>query len=227
MSKRINRQTGELCKRMWQLQSFTFSPLAENTYLLWNGNKHCVIIDPGCYTAAERQTLQSFITANELQPRLLLNTHCHLDHVFGEKWVAETYGLVPHIHLNEQFVMQFAEASGQMWGIPFTNYTGPFRFLAEGQTLHLGEDELQVLYIPGHSPGHVCFYCPAQGFVVAGDTLFTGSIGRTDLPGGNHITLIERIKSELFSLPDDTIVYPGHGGSTTVGEEKRSNPFLQ
>lgn len=212
---------------MLQIQSFTFSPLAENTYLLWNENKEAVIIDPGCYDTYEKEELRAFIELNKLQPKLLLNTHCHLDHVFGEKWVAETWNLVPHIHSNEQFVMNYAESSGQIWGVPFINYSGPFHFLAEGQIIKLGEDEMKVLYVPGHSPGHLCFYCPAQGFVIAGDTLFAGSIGRTDLPGGNHATLIERIKSELLSLPDEMVIYPGHGPATTVGEEKKNNPYLK
>lgn len=212
---------------MWQLQSFTFSPLAENTYLLWNENRETIIIDPGCYHTYEKEELRAFIENNKLEPKLLLNTHCHLDHVFGEKWVAATWNLVPYIHTHEQFVMKFAESSGQMWGVPFTSYTGPFHFLQEGQTVELGKDACKVLYVPGHSPGHICFYSQLQHFVIAGDTLFAGSIGRTDLPGGNHATLIERIKSELLSLPDETIIYPGHGPATTVGEEKRNNPYLR
>lgn len=212
---------------MWQLHSFTFSPLAENTYLLWNEKREAVIIDPGCYYTYEKEELRAFIGKNHLSPKLLLNTHCHLDHVFGEKWVAETWKLVPYIHTNEQVVIKFAESSGQMWGIPFTSYTGPFHFLQEGQMTGFEEDKLKVLYVPGHSPGHICFYCEPQQVVIAGDTLFAGSIGRTDLPGGNHATLIERIKSELLNLPDETIIYPGHGPATTVGEERRSNPYLR
>jgi hydroxyacylglutathione hydrolase len=212
---------------MWQLQSFTFSPFAENTYLLWNENKDTVIIDPGCYESYEKAKLQDFIQQNGLLPKLLLNTHCHLDHVFGEKWVAETYKLIPHIHFNEQFMMERAEMAGELWGVPFTNYKGPFEYLEEGQVITLGKDKIKVLYVPGHSPGHVCFYCSEQNFVIAGDTLFAGSIGRTDLPGGDHATLIEYIKSQLLTLPGATAVYSGHGPSTIIEEEKRSNPYLQ
>lgn len=212
---------------MWQLQSFTVNPFAENTYLLWNGNREAVIIDPGPYESYEKAKIKDFIEQSGLQLKLLLNTHCHVDHVFGEKWVAETWGLVPHFHASEQMVMDRAEMAGDMWGVPFTNYSGPVEYLTEGQIIQLEMDELKVLYVPGHSPGHVCFYCPAQGFVVAGDTLFAGSIGRTDLPGGNHATLIERIKTELLTLPAETVVYPGHGPATTIGKEKVSNPFLQ
>jgi glyoxylase-like metal-dependent hydrolase (beta-lactamase superfamily II) len=124
-------------------------------------------------------------------------------------------------------VLQFAPASGKMWNLPFDNYEGPLQWLEAGQEIRLGEDILKVLFAPGHSPGHVCFYCAEQGFVVGGDVLFQNSIGRTDLPGGNHATLIESIRSQLFTLPDDTVVYPGHGPSTTIGHEKRHNPFLQ
>ena len=209
---------------MWQLQSFTFNPFAENTYLLWNENREAVIIDPGAHESYEKAKIKDFIDQNGLQPKFLLNTHCHLDHVLGEKWVAETWNLIPQFHLNEQMVMDRAEMAGQLYGVTFTNYSGSIQYLQEKQIIKLGDDELQVLYVPGHSPGHVCFYCPAQGFVIAGDTLFAGSIGRTDLPGGHHATLIERIKSELLTLPEDTVVYPGHGPATTVerGEEKQT-----
>jgi hydroxyacylglutathione hydrolase len=212
---------------MLQIASFTFSPIQENTYLLYNSLGDACLIDPGCYTKHEQNELDGFIKNKALTVRMLLQTHCHLDHVFGLKWAAETYGLHPWIHPNEQQVLQLAPISGQMWNLPFDNYNGPLQWLKEGQILKLGDDELKVLFAPGHSPGHVCFYCEAQGFVIGGDVLFQRSIGRTDLPGGNHRVLIESIREQLFTLPDETIVHPGHGPATTVGEEKRFNPFLQ
>jgi len=212
---------------MWQIKSFTFSPLGENTYVLWNDNKDAVIIDPGCYHSYEKEELKSFITKSALTPKYLLNTHCHLDHVFGEKFVAENWNLVPHIHTNEQQVMAMGEAAGERWGLPFENYKGPFVFLKEGEKIQLGTEELFIIAAPGHSPGHVCFYVAAQNFIIGGDVLFRGSIGRTDLPGGNFDVLINSIKTQLLVLPDDTTVYSGHGPATTIGIEKKQNPYLQ
>ena len=212
---------------MLQIAMFTFSPIQENTYLLYNGEGQAALIDPGCYFPEEREQLSGFIAEKGLQPAYLLQTHCHLDHVFGLKWAAGHWGLTPQIHCNEEMVLQFAPASGKMWNLPFENYEGPLQWLTEGQEIRLGSDTLQVLFAPGHSPGHVCFYCATQGFVIGGDVLFQRSIGRTDLPGGSHSVLIESIRSQLFTLPDDTVVYPGHGPATTIGEEKRHNPFLQ
>lgn len=211
---------------MLVVKAFTFSPVQENTYLLYNEQKQAVLIDPGCYFDEERQELLQFLNEHELQLQLLLNTHCHLDHVFGNKWVHEQFGLELHLHPKEQQVLEFAPASGLMWNLPFDNYTGPLHFLQEGQKMELGTDELEVLFAPGHSPGHVCFYCRRQGFVVGGDVLFRESIGRTDLPGGNHATLLQSIRTQLFTLPNETVVYSGHGEPTTIGHEKRYNPFL-
>lgn len=211
---------------MFTVKAFVFSPLQENTYLLYNGEGNAFIIDPGCYFEEERETLGRFLQQNKLNPVKLLNTHCHLDHVFGNKWIHETYGLELHIHRLEQQVLSFAPASGLMWNLPFDNYNGPLHFVAEGEEINLGDDTLSVLFAPGHAPGHVCFYCKAQGFVIGGDVLFRESIGRTDLPGGDHATLLNSIRTQLFTLPDETIVYSGHGPATTIGYEKRHNPFL-
>lgn len=212
---------------MLQIKVFVFSPIQENTYLLYHESGDCIIIDPGCYEDAEREELRSFILQKGLQPRMLLNTHCHLDHVFGNKFVAETWGLTLHLHRREEPVLQFAPASGLMWGMPFDNYQGDFIYLQEGDEIKLGADVLQVLEAPGHSPGHVCFYCKEQGFVIGGDVLFRGSIGRTDLPGGDYDTLISSIRNKLLVLPDETVVYNGHGEPAIIGVERKNNPFLQ
>jgi hydroxyacylglutathione hydrolase len=211
---------------MFTVKAFTFSPVQENTYIVYNEQKKTFIIDPGCYFDEERDELASFVQQTELQPIQLLNTHCHLDHVFGNKWIYETYGLELYLHANEKQVLDYAPASGLMWNLPFDNYNGPLHWLNEGDEIMMGDDKLTVLFTPGHAPGHVCFYCKEQNFVIGGDVLFRESIGRTDLPGGHHQTLINSIRTQLFTLPDETIVYNGHGPATTIGHEKKYNPFL-
>ncbi len=212
---------------MLSVKIFTFSPVAENTYVLFNQQNDAIIIDPGCYSDAEKNELNFFLEKNALTPVQLINTHCHLDHVFGNKWVHETYGLELFIHPDEEQVLRFAPEAGNMWGLPFENYDGPLHFLNENDVLKLGNDELKTLLTPGHSPGSICFYCEAQNFVIGGDVLFRESIGRTDLPGGNHFALIESIRQKLLVLPDNVTIYPGHGESTTIGYEKTHNPYLK
>src|SRR5215472_7495052 len=179
---------------MIKVEYFTFNPLAENTYVLSNEKGNAVIIDPGCYFTEEERTLQSYITENALKPLLLINTHCHLDHVFGNHWVHKTYGLELHIHKDETKVLEFAPAAGNMYGLSFTNYKGPLHYLKEGDEILLDNDKLKVLFTPGHSPASICFYCQAQNFVIGGDVLFYESIGRFDLPGGNEQQLYESIR---------------------------------
>ena len=212
---------------MFNIKTFVLSPIQENTYILYNESKKCIVIDPGCYYSEERDQLKQFIESNSLEPVYLLNTHCHLDHVFGNKFIADTYGLTLHLHELEKKVLSFAPTSGLMYNLPFDNYTGSFIELKEGDKIYLDKDELLVIEAPGHSPGSICFYCAAQHFIVSGDVLFQRSIGRTDLPLGNHETLLESIREKLFVLPENTVVYSGHGASTTIGEEKKYNPFLQ
>jgi glyoxylase-like metal-dependent hydrolase (beta-lactamase superfamily II) len=212
---------------MLTVKSFVFSPVAENTYILFNDNKECCLIDPGCYSYQERKELKDFITDYSLAPKYLLNTHCHLDHVFGNNFVFENYGTVLHIHEKEKPVLQYAPLSGINWGLPFDSYKSELVYLKERDIIRLGNDELKVLFAPGHSPGHICFYCAKQNFIVSGDVLFRLSIGRTDLPGADHKTLIDSIRTNLFTLPDEVIVYCGHGEPTTIGFEKKHNPFLK
>ena len=212
---------------MLKIKSFVFSPIQENTYLLYNEFNDCIIIDPGCYFPEEQDELHAFITQSRLKPWMLLNTHCHLDHVFGNKFVAETYQLTLQLHEKEKLLLDYAPTSGLMYNMPFDNYVGEYIYLKEGDIIKLGEDELRVIEAPGHSPGHICFYCAKQNFIISGDVLFNRSIGRTDLPGGDHQTLINNIRKKLFVLPDETVVYSGHGPVTTIGQEKAENPFLQ
>jgi glyoxylase-like metal-dependent hydrolase (beta-lactamase superfamily II) len=211
---------------MIHIKAFTFSPISENTYVLYNDAGKAIIVDPGCYFPAEEETLKNCLIDNGLTPVYLLNTHCHLDHVFGNKWVHETYGLELHMHPNEASMLELAPVSGERWGLPFQNYAGPLHYLNDGDTLFLDETEIQVILAPGHSPGSICFYLPSQGDLIGGDVLFRGSIGRTDLPGGDSETLLTSIREKLWVLPDETVVYSGHGIKTTIGYEKRNNPFL-
>ena len=211
---------------MLQVQSFIFSPIQENTYLLFNEFKHAIVIDPGCYFDDEKQALKSRIIDSGLTPLALLNTHCHLDHVFGNKFIAETFNLTLHLHEKEKQVLAYAPTSGLMYNMPFDNYSGEFILLKEGDKISLDEDELHVIEAPGHSPGSICFYCARQNFLIGGDVLFQRSIGRTDLPLGDHQTLLNSIRKKLFILPDETVVYSGPGPATTIGVEKRENPFL-
>lgn len=212
---------------MLKIKSFQFNPIQENSYILYNGFNECIIIDPGCYSDEEKDTLVNFIELNGLTPKILLNTHCHLDHVFGNRFLANKYNLTLCIHENEIPVLQFAPASGLMYNLPFDNYTGNYIFLKAGEEIKLGNDSLQIRFTPGHSPGSLSFYHKEGGFVLSGDALFNGSIGRTDLPMASHQQLISSIKDQLFTLPDETVVYSGHGPSTTIGDEKLYNPFLQ
>jgi hydroxyacylglutathione hydrolase len=212
---------------MLAVKSFTFSPVEENTYILHNEQKECCIIDPGCYFPEEREELKMFIEKTGLSPVLLLNTHCHLDHVFGNKFVYDTWNLSLHLHANEKPVLDFAPQSGQIWQLPFDNYEGPLVYLKEGTTVKIGDNELEILFTPGHSPGSISFYSEPGGFVIGGDVLFHGSIGRTDLPGGDFATLVNSIQTKFFTLPDETKVYSGHGPMTTVGLEKMNNPFVK
>jgi len=212
---------------MLSVQPFTFNPVQENTYIVYNDAKECCIIDPGCYFASEEQQLVDFVETNGLKPLYLLNTHCHLDHIFGNRFIHKRYSLTLHLHKLEKQVLDLGPVSGQMWQLPFDNYDGELKYIAEGDTIKLGDEELEILFTPGHSPGHVCFYSKEHKFLIGGDVLFQGSVGRTDLPGGDFATLEESIKTKLYTLPEDVIVHPGHGDSTTIGEERKTNPFVK
>ena|SRR5688572_17886860 len=212
---------------MLHVKGFTFNPVQENTYVLYNDESECCIIDPGCYFQEEKDELRNYLEKTGLKPLLLLNTHCHLDHVFGNKFVQDAWGLTLHLHEKEKPVLDFAPAAGQMWQMPVENYDGELIFIKEGENIPLGKEKLKILFTPGHSPGSVCFYDERDGFVIGGDVLFNSSIGRTDLPGGDFNTLINSIQTQLFSLPDETKVYPGHGPMTTIGFEKMNNPFVK
>lgn len=207
---------------------FTFNPFQENTYVVYDETGECVIFDPGCYEAHERIELANFISENKLQPVRLINTHCHIDHVFGNKFVADTWSLELEIHKGELPVLEAVPQISQMYGIPMGQPSpAPGKFIEEGDVIEFGETRLEAIFTPGHSPASLSFYCPDGNFLIAGDVLFRESIGRTDLPGGNFETLIASIQNKLFPLGDDVKVFPGHGPSTTIGFERKHNPFLR
>ncbi|WP_295128974.1 MBL fold metallo-hydrolase [uncultured Chitinophaga sp.] len=212
---------------MIEIKYFTFNPFQENTYLLINDKNDCIIIDPGCYFENERKELLDYIDNRQLKVARLLNTHCHIDHIFGNKLVARTYQVGLEIHMADKLVLDRSPQVGTMYNIPFEPSVEPSSYLEEGAKIAFGDDELEVLFTPGHSPGSVSFYCAASQFVIAGDVLFFQSIGRTDLPGGDHETLLSSIRTKLFTLPDEVKVYSGHGKPTTIGYEKENNPFLK
>ena len=211
---------------MANVKFFTNNPYQENTYILYDETGECAIIDPGMYTAAEQNEVVKFITANKLTPVLLLNTHCHIDHVLGNKFVFDNYGLKPQFHIGEQEVMDAVSAYAPSMGIRYELSPSPDNYLPELGTVKFGNTELTLIFAPGHSPAHLCFYDKADNLLIGGDVLFYHSIGRTDLPGGNFVQLVENIEQKLFTLPADCTVYPGHGPKTTIGFEKETNPFL-
>ncbi|WP_367393090.1 MBL fold metallo-hydrolase [Lewinella sp. LCG006] len=212
---------------MAQVVQMTFNPFQENTYIVYDATGECVIFDPGCFEAHEKQALRKKIEDLNLRPVRLINTHCHLDHVFGNKFVAETYRLPLEIHALEAPVLAMVPQVCQMYGLPLPEESPePGKFLKEGETITFGNTVLKMLFTPGHSPGSLSFYCAEDKFVIAGDVLFYGSIGRTDLPGGDHDTLITAIKTQLLPLGDDITVHPGHGPATRMGYERKNNPFL-
>jgi hydroxyacylglutathione hydrolase len=211
---------------MISIQSFAFGPFQENTYILYDESKECIIIDPGCYDEAERTELSDFILKSGLKPVRLINTHCHLDHVFGNKYVAEKYNLKLEINELDLPVLNSFMMVANMYNLKAEASPEPSVFLNEGDVIEFGNSSLEILFTPGHSPGSITFYSSKQKFMIVGDVLFYGSIGRTDLPGGDYNTLIESIKNKLLPLGDDYLVYNGHGTSTTIGFERNNNPFL-
>lgn len=210
---------------MVEIKSFTFNPFMENTYVLYDETKEAVIIDPGCYEPEEQSMLTAFIKDENLKPKFILNTHCHIDHVLGNAFVKKTYGIQLIIGEKELETLKAVEAYAPNYGFRAYEATEPDSLLKEGEEINFGNTTLHHLFVPGHAPGHIAFYDDTKKFIIGGDVLFEGSIGRTDLPGGDFETLIKSIHSEFFKFPDETIVYSGHGMHTTIGNEKSSNPF--
>lgn len=208
-----------------QVQAFTFNPFQENTYIIYNERKHCWIIDPGMMMPTEEAGLQTFIDQNNLEVKGILNTHCHIDHILGVDFVVNTYKVPFWIHEQEIPILQNAANTARMFGFDYAGVNAPFHIFKQTE-LQLDDTLLQLLHVPGHSPGSVAFYNAQDNWVISGDTLFEQSIGRTDLLMGDYDTLIKSIRDKLFTLPASTTVYSGHGNPTNIGKEANSNPFL-
>jgi glyoxylase-like metal-dependent hydrolase (beta-lactamase superfamily II) len=211
---------------MINLHYFTFNGFQENTYVLYDETKECVIIDPGCYSNEEQQTLVSFVTKNGLKPVKLLNTHCHIDHVLGNSFVANKFNIGLEMHEKDLPTLHATPEYGHLYGFNIEESPEPTALLEEGDKVKFGNSELEVIFAPGHCTGHIVFLARDEKFMVSGDVLFYGSIGRTDLPGGDYNTLINSIKTKLLPLDDDYKVYSGHGPMTSIGFERENNPFL-
>lgn len=212
---------------MTKVHQLTYGPFGENTYLIVDQNDNALVIDPGMYYPEENARMFEYLNTQKITPQRLLLTHAHLDHVFGVNWFFENHKLTPEVNASEKVVYDSAQAVAMQYGLEMKPLVVPTVGLVPGDEISFGGSTFKILFTPGHSPGSVCFYNEAEKYVIGGDVLFQGSIGRTDLPGGDFDTLIRSIRTELFTLPDDVIVYSGHGPLTTIGQEKISNPFLQ
>lgn len=211
---------------MLKIKTFTFNPFQENTYLLYNEQNEAILIDPGCYEEYEKQELSQFLEDNNIELKLLLNTHCHVDHVLGNNFIEQKYQLITRMHELELPIFRAVSSYASNYGFIYQAASESTEYLLDFEQINFGDDTLEVLFCPGHSPGSVCFYNAKQNLLIAGDVLFYRSIGRTDLPGGDHATLLRSIKNRLMNLPAETVVYPGHGPSTTIGAENQYNPFI-
>jgi hydroxyacylglutathione hydrolase len=210
---------------MLKVASFVFNPFQENTYVLHDETQSCIIIDPGCFEKNEKEELVHYIRGNGLTVTMVLNTHCHIDHVLGNAFVKQKYNVPLYLHEIEVPYLRAVKTYAPNYGFSGYEDSLPDGFLNDNDVIKCGGQELRVIFTPGHSPGHVTFYHKESKSLLGGDVLFYNSIGRTDLPGGNAETLIQSIHQRLFTLPDDVTVYPGHGPQTSIGFEKRTNPF--
>jgi hydroxyacylglutathione hydrolase len=203
-----------------------FSPIEVNTYILADQSGDCAIIDCGCYNTVESEKLAAFIKKKNLKPVLLLNTHCHLDHIFGNKFILDNYNLRTLSGESDEMNRKNSVQHAMFFGLTMDKPPEPESFVTDNQVIAFGTTELVALHVPGHSPGSMAFYSEKNECVFTGDALFAGSIGRSDLPGGDHDTLIKSIRNKLFILPPSTVVYPGHRNETTIEKEMTSNPYF-
>lgn len=211
---------------MIKVQKFVVNPLGENSFILSDETGECIFIDPGFYYEEEYEEIREYVKSNNLVPVKITNTHCHFDHIMGVEFIREEYKIPFFAHPGDIFWIERAVEQGKIFGFEMSPVSVADSFLEENKFVEFGNSRLKIIHVPGHSPGHVVFYSEKDKFLIAGDVLFYGSIGRTDLPGGNYETLISGIKSKLFELPDDALVYCGHGPETKLGFEKKNNPFL-
>ena len=212
---------------MLTVKRFTFNPLAEHTYVAYDETKSCAIIDPGCLEPHEQKVLSNFIQEQGLHVQHLINTHCHIDHIVGNAYIKRTYAVKLAIHPGELQIFQLASAHAPRYGILGYEPTTADIFVAAGDLIQIGNHQLEVLHVPGHSPGHIALYSAHDKICFVGDVLFKNYVGRTDLLGGDYSILLKSIQEQLFRLDDDVTVYPGHGPKTTIGTEKSNNPFVR
>ncbi|HEY5590378.1 MAG TPA: MBL fold metallo-hydrolase [Paludibacter sp.] len=209
------------------IKTFIFNPFQENTYLVYDETNEAVIIDAGCLQNAEKQSIKKFLDDNKLILKRVINTHLHLDHQFGNKFIYNSYGIKPEASIEDEFLLDNVIAQARSFGLPIEEDAQDLGgYITENQGIKFGNSTLVSIHVPGHSPGSMAFYSEKDGVIFSGDVLFQGSIGRTDLPQGDYATLILSITKKLLPLPDSTIVYCGHGPSTTIGFEKKNNPYL-
>lgn len=211
---------------MTKIKTFVFNPFQENTFLLYDETNECVVIDAGCNEELEFEAIDKFIEENNLILRSIVNTHCHIDHIMGNAYLVNKYKVPSVAHKDDMPLLERSNDMALAFGFKVEEPPVPNRFVNQGEKITFGNTELEVKHVPGHSPGSIALYCEKESFVIVGDVLFSGSIGRTDLPGGDYDTLIASINDKLFTLPADTKVYPGHGEKTTVAHEKSTNPFF-
>lgn len=211
---------------MLKIEKFVVNPLQENSFIVSDESGQCIFIDPGFYFQEEYNEMQEYLKVNELNPVMIANTHCHFDHIMGVEYIRKRFDIPFKVHPDDAFLIVNAVEQGQLFGFDMNEVKAPDSFFQENEELIFGNTSFRIIHVPGHSPGHVVFYSEDAGILIAGDVLFNGSIGRSDLPGGNYQQLVSNIKNKLFLLPDKTKVYCGHGPETTLGLEKKSNPFL-
>ena len=210
-----------------KVKRFVFNSFGVNTYILTDETGKCLVIDPACQSRQEESALESYISGNNLEPVGMVNTHFHVDHIVGNTYACNAFGLRPQCHKNCKPFWETVVASGAMFGIKIEKLIIPRDFIDEGDIINFGKSFIEVLYTPGHADGSICLVNHDERYVVSGDVLFRDSIGRTDRPTGNFDVLYQSITTKLFTLPDDYTVYPGHGPETTIGYEKMNNPFLR
>lgn len=213
---------------MVKIKKFVFNPFSENTFIVWDDHtKECAVIDPGCSDEVEENELSEFIRSNSLIPKYLINTHCHLDHIWGSRFIKDKYNSEYLIPEDDLILLRNAGGQADMYNIQFNEPPEPDKFISENLNIFLGQSPIKFLFTPGHTPGEFCLYFPNENFCIVGDVIFKDSIGRTDLWGGNYDTLIDSITEKLLSLEDDVIIYSGHGEESTIGREREKNPFLK
>ena len=212
---------------MITINNFVFNELGVNSFVLYDETGECIVVDPGCNTDKQREELITFINGHKLKPVYIVNTHGHFDHIFGNAWLKSVYNCPLLIHKEDSPLIEHADKYASLFGFVVKKPPMPDGYLKHGEFLNFGNSCLKILHVPGHSPGSICLYSESDSFLIGGDVLFSGSIGRTDLLGGNHELLISGIYEKLMTLPRDTVVWPGHGPKTTIGREYDTNPFLK